>query len=104
MKEIFIAHWIELCFAVVGSAFGYLLKKFKAQEKEQRAVKLGITALLRDRIITAYNHYMDKGWCPIYARENVDALFVQYKVLGGNGTVGELVEKMKKLPTEEVRV
>ena len=64
------------------------------------AIKEGLRALLRDRIIQAYNHYTDKGYYPIYARENVEDMYKQYHSLGGNGTVTDLVSKLKELPTE----
>ncbi len=44
---------------------------------------------------------MDKGYCPIYALENINTLYKQYHALGGNETVTELVEKLKYLPTEK---
>jgi hypothetical protein len=71
---------------------------------EQEAIKLGIQALLRDRIIQSYNHYMDKGICPIYALENINALYTQYHALGGNGTITEIVKKLKNLPTENQNI
>ena len=67
------------------------------------AVALGVQALLRDRIIQAYNHYQEKGCCPIYGMENVLAMYKQYHNLGGNGAITELVEKLKELPTEAPR-
>lgn len=44
---------------------------------------------------------MDKGFCPIYALENINALYAQYHALGGNGIVTEIIEKLKSLPTEK---
>ena len=60
----------------------------------------GVQALLRDRIIQAYNHYTDKGYCPIYGLENVESMYRQYHALGGNGAITELVDRLKELPTE----
>ena len=56
--------------------------------------------LLRDRIIQAYNHYTEKGYCPIYSRENIEKMYTEYNHLGGNGTVTELVDRIRELPTE----
>ena len=40
----------------------------KAEDRKAEAVRLGVQALLRDRLIWAHDHYMQKGCYPIYAR------------------------------------
>jgi hypothetical protein len=65
-----------------------------------KAIKLGMRALLRDRIYQAHDHYSQKGHLPIYARENIELMYVPYKALGGNGTAKKLVEEMLELPTD----
>lgn len=105
MKEWILKYWIEVLFGLVisGAAAGYKRLSCKVSDKfkEQDAIKLGIQALLRDRIIQSYNHYQEKEHCPIYALENVEALYVQYHALGGNGTVTKLMDKLRDLPTEK---
>lgn len=59
----------------------------------------GVRALLRDRIIQAYHHYMEKGCCPIYAHENIERLYKAYRRLRGNGTVTKLVDEIRGLPS-----
>lgn len=95
-----LTYWVEALFSgMVG--FGVIeYKKLLLKFKEHDAVKLGVQALLRDRIYQMYTHYMDKGFFPLYARENVSALFCQYKLLGGNGMIDDLMEKLMSLPTE----
>ena len=104
MPEWIPKYWIEALFALIiaGLAAGY--RKLANKLKEQDAVKLGIQALLRDRIIQSYNHYQEKEYCPIYALENVVELYEQYHALGGNGAVTELVERLKDMPTEIKKV
>ena len=97
-------YWAEVVFAGAVSALGvgyrHLIRRAKEQKAEQDAIRRGIQALLRDRIIQAYNHYTEKGNCPIYARDNIGTLYKDYQALGGNGTVAKLVEDLEKLPTE----
>lgn len=58
-------------------------------------------AMLRDRIIQAYNHYYkEKKFMPIYARESLDHMYQEYHNLGGNGVIEDLVKKLYELPTE----
>lgn len=104
MPEWILKYWIEVLFGLIttGLIAGYkkLSSNISTKFKEQDAIKLGIQALLRDRIIQSYNHYQERGCCPIYALENVTALYTQYHNLGGNGTVTELMERLKDMPTE----
>jgi hypothetical protein len=60
-------------------------------------------ALLRDKMIQMYNHYMERGGMPIYARESLDKMYQQYHKLGGNGAIEPLVEKLYSLPTKAQR-
>lgn len=72
-----------------------------AEANKQQAIAEGVKCLLRDAIVTAFNKYTDKGFCPIYAKENVTRAFKAYKALDGNGVVEELYEKLKKMPEEK---
>lgn len=86
-------NWVGWLFAAMVPALGYVYAK-------TIAIRAGLRALLRDRILQAYNHYHeDKGYCPIYALENVEEMYKQYHALGGNGTITKLVEELKELPT-----
>lgn len=60
-------------------------------------------ALLRDRLIQMFNHYIEKKEMPIYARESLDKMYVQYHKLGGNGAVEPLIERLYDLPTNSSR-
>lgn len=101
MIEFITHYWLEVLFSALLAGFGVAYRTLAKKVKEQDAIKQGIVALLRDRIIQAYNHYMDKGYCPIYARENVRRLYEQYHNLGGNGTVTHLVLELEELPTDK---
>ena len=95
-------YWLEVIFAGVLTGLGILMRrlnrKLERWMREHEALQLGMQALLRDRIIWAYNHYMEKGSCPIYGQENIHEMYAQYKILGGNGAVTKLVEDLEELP------
>lgn len=97
-------YWLEAIFTLLlslcGLGYKSVLHKVKMHDSRQTAIEKGIQALLRDRIIRAYNHCMENGFCPIYALENIEALYEQYHALGGNGAITSLVNKLKELPTE----
>ena len=93
IAQYIIENWVGWLFAAMVPALGYVYAKIIA-------IRAGLRALLRDRILQAYNHYHeDKGYCPIYALENVEEMYKQYHALGGNGTITKLVEELKELPT-----
>lgn len=105
MKEWLLRYWLEVIFGIIiaglGCCFKALQSKFKGANAEQEAIKLGIQALLRDRIIQSYNKHIEIGYMPIYALENVEAMYVQYHNLGGNGTITKLMTTIRDLPTEK---
>lgn len=76
----------------------YFVKRIKATEQKNEAIALGVQALLRDRLIEQYNHYSEKGFAPIYAKENFRNMWEQYHSLGVNGVMDELQEKFMDLP------
>ena len=91
-------NWLTL-FGVPALAAG-LLKYLHTQIK---GIKLGVQALLRARMYDDYNHYTDKGYAPIYARENFENCWAQYHALGANGVMDDLHNKFLRLPTESTK-
>lgn len=83
---------------VFGSVITLLITMYRQKKKENDALKAGLQALLRDRIIQAYNHYVqDKGWIPIYAKESIDACYKSYEALGDNGVIDNLMQQINEL-------
>ena len=75
-------------------------KRIKANEQKTEAVQRGIQALLRDRLYDKYDHYNEKGYAPIRARENFENMWTQYHNLGQNGVMDDIHIKFMHLPTE----
>ena len=65
---------------------------------QTRAVKRGVQALLRDRLIQGYKFHTDKGWADVDDRSNLENVYVQYHALGANGVMDDLRDKFLKLP------
>lgn len=65
-----------------------------------KGVRRGVQALLRAEMIDMYNHYLDKGHAPIYARENFENLWQQYHALGANGVMDDIKKRFMALPTD----
>ena len=86
---------------VAVPAVGYLYKKYKQADARQKAVELGVQALLRDRIVQSYYHYEERGWITLHGLENVNAMYKEYHALGGNGTVTALVNTIHELEVRD---
>lgn len=98
------AHWIEWLFTLVLGVLSWLFKGLRDQLAEERAkneaIAEGVQSLLRESIVSNYNRYMDKGYCPIYAKESVKKVYKAYHNLGGNDVATELYHKVLKMPEE----
>lgn len=66
-----------------------------------RALQKGVQALLRAQMIQYYNHYRDKGYAPIYARESFENCWIQYEKFGKNGVMQDIRAKFLALPTHD---
>ena len=95
-------YWVQAFFGAIIAGMGYLYRrlacKFHDQREDQEALRAGTLALLRSEIIRNYDHYVNKGVTPIYAMENVLALYDAYHALGGNGVMTKLVDELKEQP------
>lgn len=64
-----------------------------------KGVKLGVQALLRAQMISDYNKWSERGYAPIYARQNFENCWAQYHSLGANGVMDDIHKKFLALPT-----
>lgn len=104
MLETLRSYWsiISTIITVVAvPVIGYLYKKNKQADARQKAVELGVQALLRDRIVQSYYHYEERGWITLHGLENVNAMYKEYHALGGNGTVTSLVNSIRELDVRD---
>lgn len=100
--EIFFNKFLGQIFnALAGAIITLLWTMLRAKKRENDALKEGMQALLRDRIIQAYNHYSDKGWIPIYAMESIEACYKSYEELGENGVIDNLMRQLRELSNHE---
>lgn len=89
--------------ASLGAGIGFLSSKLKKNKTKEKAIEEGVQALLRNELVREYREYKAKGELSILDKDNIEAMFVQYKNLGGNGTVKHLVEEILELPTKIIQ-
>lgn len=85
------------------TVFGWMYKKMRFLNDELNAMKLGLQALLRSQLITIYNECEDKGYAPIYVKENFENCWNQYHSLGANGVMDSIHDKFLRLPTSPTK-
>ena len=71
------------------------------QNDRSKQIESGLQSLLRAEIIRSHEKYMDKGYCPVYAREALNRIYESYHALGGNGTMTELYKQVMALQTDK---
>lgn len=98
-------YWSQGLYALITAAIAWGFKKLSSEVKKNKqdndAIRDGVKALLRAEIISTYNHYEKDEYMPIYARENLHDLHKQYKALGGNGAIDDLMEIASNWPTKK---
>lgn len=89
-----------LCLLGFPSLIATIVGLIANQIRAVKALKKGVQALLRAQMINDYNKWTDRGYAPLYARQNFENLWVQYEALGENGVISDLHEKFLNLPTD----
>ena len=71
----------------------------ESNRRETGAIKDGVKALLKDRLLQGYKHYInDVGYADEHDRENMENVYKQYHALKGNGDMKDLRKTFRKLP------
>ena len=68
-------------------------------EAQNTATMLGVQALLRDRLLQAFNYYLARGWIDAEDRSNIENMYVQYEALGENNVISDISNQVRALPS-----
>ena len=88
-----------------------LPKKKKAEEKkkqeeeakreaDRRLIKKGLQAILKNDLKVRYEYWMEQGYAPDDARDDLEAEYRIYHALGENGVMDSRRARFLNLPTE----
>ena len=99
---------VNLLSGILLACATYTINKARTDREQERiaeadkgkALSDGVEALLRESIVSNYNKYQDRGYCPIYAKESIKKAYKAYHGLGGNDVASELYHKIIKMPEE----
>lgn len=98
------ANWVTWVFAAISCALGFICRKMSKQLREETkksdAIVQGMQSLLRESIVSNYNKYQDREFCPIYAKESIKRVYESYHNLGGNDVATKLYHTLLDMPEE----
>ena len=93
---------ISVALGALGGAIKYSYtqskKRYTAVQAENQALKLGMQALLRDRLLSNYKAYALQGYVEPDDKDNWLNLYNQYHSLGANGVMDSVKIKFMDLP------
>lgn len=98
MLDWIIRYWVQWLFGLIGAALLAGYRRLVKQEKERKAIKAGLLAILHDRLYAECSRYIAQGSIDTDGLRNMDYLYRSYHALGGNGTGTELYNRAKALP------
>ena len=117
METFFLQYLLSpLAIIFIGKYLDYKIESHQKKRAEEKAIeyakeqemaatielmKMGLMAMLRDRIIQSCRFFIDKGSIDPLILENITKMHDSYKALGGNGLCNRQYAAVLKLPLEE---
>lgn len=102
MKDFILKYWLEIVFGVAVSALSAGFIRLKTKFKRQKVIESALIALLHDRLYQSCKTNLERGWCSIEDKKNMEYMFRPYKELGGNGTAESMYCQCQTLPVVKV--
>jgi len=102
MTDLILEYWVVVAMGgllyFIKKYFNHFDKKIDKFITENKSMKLGIQAVLRDRIIQSHRYLTDKGFASIEERDSIYNMYDQYHTLGVNGVIDCLIDEIGELP------
>lgn len=82
---------------VIGMLINQLRNKVNKELREDGAIKDAVRCLLRGHIIQICDRCLDRNAITLPELESLEDMAVEYRALGGNGSIEKLIADTKKL-------
>lgn len=76
------------------------IDKEKTAEEDRRLLKKGIQSLLKNDLKVRYDYWINEGYAPEDAKDDLEDEYKIYHALGKNGVMDSRREKVLRLPNE----
>lgn len=100
-EEILMKTILTIVGFVVTGCLGYFVAKIKGYKEKDTRQEEALKCLLRSNITSKYYVYSELKEIPYYEKENIDKMFEQYKMMGGNSYVETIVHEINNLPIKK---
>ena len=100
-EEILMKTILTIVGFVVTGCLGYFVAKIKSYKEKDTRQEEALKCLLRSNITSKYYVYSELGKIPYYEKENIDKMFEQYQMMGGNSYVETIVKEINGLPIKK---
>lgn len=101
INEIILKVVLTIVSCIVTGSFGFLVGKIKSYKQRDNTQEEALKCLLRSSITSKYYVYSELKTIPLYEKENLNYMYEQYKAMGGNSYINEIMEEINKLPTKK---
>lgn len=98
MLEFILKYWIEVGFGLIVGLTAFLYRKISHYYEMMNWTKNGVKVLLKDEIIRRYNEIKKEGSLSLFEKEAIIDLYQEYKNLGGNGMIEDVIDDISEIP------
>ena len=99
--EIIIKTILAIVSFIITGLLGYLTAKVKEYRRKDKTQEEALKCLLRSAITSKYYVYTEIGEIPQYEKENLVYMFEQYKNMGGNSYINQIMVEIQNLPIKK---
>ena len=97
--------WAKIILTTVGfvvtGVLGYLTTKIKEYKNNDNVQSEALKCLLRSSITSKYYVYSELKTIPLYEKENLNYMYEQYKAMGGNSYISNIMVEINSLPIKK---
>ena len=90
-----------LCVLGIPGMFITMVTGMASIIRQIRVMKQAMKASLRDRLVQGYKRGIAQQWADMDDRKNMENIYRQYHILGGNGDMRDLRRTFRYLPMEQ---
>ena len=90
-----------LCVLGIPGMFVTLVAGLAGIIRQMQVMKQAMKASLRDRLVQGYKAGIRQGFADMEDRKNMENIYRQYHILGGNGDMRDLRKTFRHLPMDE---
>lgn len=92
-----VAGWVVA--PVMTLIIGFLVGKLRKNDQTYKALRSGVQALLRDRLIAEYKRHKANGRIDLDDKANFENMYQQYHSLEQNGVMDSIRDEVMAMPT-----